>query len=765
MVSEVFTKHQMRNLAVGPSLGRKLTETLPWQRLAVLVVVASAVAGDSVNAQDGTGRGSNGERPWHAALGLPGEQENDAPSSAEILRAAQGEVILGRPARALSILNSHSIPDSQAAGIPSGVFAAAQYLLGQYVEAGSAFAEAATYADGLRRGILWARAGEAYERAGQPIEASSMYHQAGIDFPDARRWLALRQASLAPDPPTALRLLHSAPMAGRILVAGIRAAALAEIGDLEAAERNLIEVGLYAAAGRLALEAGDSVRARSLAYRAAEMNRREEAEAGVAAALADFQPESAAEHLIVAKALRRFATAGRALVHARAAFESGDSSMATRLFLGELTEASGDRRGAIRVYDAAVRAGGPDAGEAEYRSARGHLRMRERNVAYAAFSSFLERRPDHDRAPAAFFLMGDLRQDQGRLREADSLFRLLQDTWPTDTFASNARSRLAARALLRKDTAAAMEILRIQVEHGGSPARAAQYQLASLAQEVGDSAMAIREWTALAHRDSIGYYGTAARQAAGLPEPTFPKPQRREVSGRVNRELSVLDLLSTAGLEREAAAQLAYLTESDEWDVIELVEIAEGLISRGSARVAVNLGWRIAGLHRLNDPRVLRIIFPWPNRELVEREAGEFDLDPYLMAALIRQESAFDADATSRAGARGMMQLMPATARGLARQLGVAWDNAFLGVADANVHLGAAHLATMLKQYDGEVVPALAAYNAGGSRVRRWLRFPEAGDWFSFIERVPFPETRGYLRTLLRNRALYEALYGENAPL
>jgi soluble lytic murein transglycosylase len=160
---------------------------------------------------------------------------------------------------------------------------------------------------------------------------------------------------------------------------------------------------------------------------------------------------------------------------------------------------------------------------------------------------------------------------------------------------------------------------------------------------------------------------------------------------------------------------------------------------------------------------VLRIIFPWPHRDLLEREAAEFNLDPFLLVALVRQESAFDADATSRAGARGMMQLMPATARGLARQLHVDWNSTFLGVADANVHLGAAHLAQMLRQYD-EVVLALAAYNAGGSRVRRWMRYPEAraGDWFSFTERIPFPETRGYVQTLLRNRELYRALYGKS---
>ncbi len=89
----------MRNLAVGPSRGRKLTATLPWQRLAALLVVTSTGAAP-LGAQDGTGRASSGARPWHAALGLPGEQKNETPSSAEILRAAEGEVIVGRPARA-----------------------------------------------------------------------------------------------------------------------------------------------------------------------------------------------------------------------------------------------------------------------------------------------------------------------------------------------------------------------------------------------------------------------------------------------------------------------------------------------------------------------------------------------------------------------------------------------------------------------------------------------------------------------------------------
>ena len=144
---------------------------------------------------------------------------------------------------------------------------------------------------------------------------------------------------------------------------------------------------------------------------------------------------------------------------------------------------------------------------------------------------------------------------------------------------------------------------------------------------------------------------------------------------------------------------------------------------------------------------------------LVELEARELGLDPYLLAAMIRQESAFVPTAVSRAGARGLMQLMPPTAREVARRIGAEWDDALLSVADANLHLGGTHLAGLLRHYDGRIVLTLAAYNAGGGRVRRWLASLDADDPIAFVEQIPFVETRGYLRTVLRNRVLYEALY------
>lgn len=731
--------------------------------MAGLVVVGVLAGSPSAAAQEVANGDSTWVGPWHASMGLAVRLSSDSVAMADILAGAESALALGRPAQALELLSRHLLPDSMAEGAPLAIHAASQYALGAYVEAGRMFDRAASHAAGVRQGTLRARAAESYERAGLLGRASSLYRQAAIDFPDARGWLALREARVARDPSKARELLRLAPAAAHELAAEVRATLLAGAGDLGAAAKVLADVGHFAAAGRLALEAGDNGRARELVYRAIAVRDRDEAMTGVEIALAEFPPADEEGHLAVAQAISRYGQAAAAVRHAADAVTAGDSSIGTLLFYAEVTEASGNRWGALRIYEAAAKRGGEEAGEAEYRYARTYVRLRQRTRAFQALSAFLEKYPDHRRAPATTFLMGDLRQDQRKLREADSIFRALSERWPTDEFASSARSRLGARALVEGDLKRSTEIFRAEVEYRGSRARAAQFQIARLAKDAGDTVTALGEWAALARLDSIGYYGTMARQAAGLAAPVFAPPPATLPSPEVTRQLAVLDLLQAVDLRDEADALLDYLSDPDRWGVTELMDVAEGLIARGEARSAVALGWRIAGLHRLNDPRVLRIIFPWPNRQLLEREAREFDLDPFLLAALVRQESAFDADATSRAGARGLMQLMPATARGLARQLGVDWDNAFLGIADANVHLGAAHLVQMLRQYGGEIVPALAAYNAGGSRVRRWLRFPEAraGDWFLFIERIPFAETRGYVQTLLRNRELYSALYGE----
>ena len=704
--------------------------------------------------------GSSWAGPWHAAVGLA-DRLDDSTGMADVLEAAESEIALGRPTQAIAILSAYALPDSLSQGAPVALRAHALYLLDEHQEAGTLFADAAVFATGLRRGILLTRAAEAFERAGLRDRAVREYRAAAAAFPAGNGWLALRQARLTDDVTAALELLRVVPEAGTALAGEVRVSMLAAAGDTAGALLALVALERPGDAGDLAFAAGDRIAARRLVYQAIEMRDEEQTLQGVETALEHFPATNIAEHLALARAVSRYGRTADVLPHLAAAVAAGDSSVETLLFYGAATEGSGNRPGALEIYAAAAAGAGDQVGEAAYRWARTLLRLRRREPAFTALGGFIIEYPDHERTAAALYLMADLRQDQRRLSESDSLFRLVNATWPESEFASTARSRLGGRALARGDTTRALELFHMEVEHGGSLSRFAQFQLARIAAQSGDTATARAQWTDLAERDSIGYYGTIAREAAGMPPLVFSAPPPHTPSPEVIHQLEVLDFLHESGLEGEATVLVAHLRDGDRWDDAGLLDVAEGLIVRGRAREAVGLGWIVAGRHKLNDPRVLRVIFPWPNRELVNREAGEFDLDPYLLAAMIRQESAFDADATSRAGARGMMQLMPATARGLARQLQLDWDNTFLGVADANVHMGAAYLAAMLRQYDGELVPALAAYNAGGSRVRRWLRYPEAGDWPLFIERIPFPETRGYVQTLLRNRAVYSALYSE----
>lgn len=141
-----------------------------------------------------------------------------------------------------------------------------------------------------------------------------------------------------------------------------------------------------------------------------------------------------------------------------------------------------------------------------------------------------------------------------------------------------------------------------------------------------------------------------------------------------------------------------------------------------------------------------------------------------MVHAIARQESQFAQNAISHAGARGLMQLMPPTAREEAGKAGIAYMEASL-INDAgyNVQLGSNHIQRLIARYNGSYPLAIAAYNAGPGRVNQWLRDngdPRSGsvDWETWVERIPFTETRTYVHRVLENAAVYEQLNPDKAP-
>ena len=154
------------------------------------------------------------------------------------------------------------------------------------------------------------------------------------------------------------------------------------------------------------------------------------------------------------------------------------------------------------------------------------------------------------------------------------------------------------------------------------------------------------------------------------------------------------------------------------------------------------------------------LAFPLPYRTTLDRDSRENNLDPFLVGALIRQESEFSPKVISYAHAYGLMQVEPSTGRELARRLKIkGFRTSDLLTPDRNMQLGTYYFRSLLNQLNGEVELALAAYNAGKSRVDQWRQRGTFREPSEFIETIPFDQTRTYVQVVLRNADVYRRFY------
>lgn len=155
----------------------------------------------------------------------------------------------------------------------------------------------------------------------------------------------------------------------------------------------------------------------------------------------------------------------------------------------------------------------------------------------------------------------------------------------------------------------------------------------------------------------------------------------------------------------------------------------------------------------------LRLVYPVPYQEETVKYARRFELDPLLISAVMRAESRFDPYAQSSKGALGLMQLMPDTAKWVAGQMQMAYSEERLTEPEFNIAIGCWYLSSLANQYDGNLALALAAYNGGKTNVNSWLENRVWSGRSEDIEDIPFPETREYVKTVLRNYKRYQKIY------
>jgi len=323
---------------------------------------------------------------------------------------------------------------------------------------------------------------------------------------------------------------------------------------------------------------------------------------------------------------------------------------------------------------------------------------------------------------------------------------------------------LALRFL--NDVEEARQHFQILYDNAGTPVSRARgaYWLGRTYEAHGDKNLA-EQFYETAAALNITYYGqlAAARiyskpMVTATPEPTIPQPIRNTF---YNRDLvRAVEHLAALGEYDRAHSFFHAVVETAQQrsDFALLTELAYRIerpdfaIEAGKAASQKNMLMAAGGF-----PLLGRNLPPSP--------------DPAFTHALIRQESMFNPGAHSPAGAEGLMQLMPSTAKDTARQLGIRFKLRLLGEPDYNLRLGAAFVQDQIKSFDGSYVLALAGYNAGPHRVREWMEQigdPRRSDVdvIDWIEEIPVSETRNYVERIMESLQVYRArLAGGQAPL
>ncbi|ACV63230.1 Lytic transglycosylase catalytic [Desulfofarcimen acetoxidans DSM 771] len=164
----------------------------------------------------------------------------------------------------------------------------------------------------------------------------------------------------------------------------------------------------------------------------------------------------------------------------------------------------------------------------------------------------------------------------------------------------------------------------------------------------------------------------------------------------------------------------------------------------------------------LNLDRFGKVLYSFPHRDIIFYYAQANQVDPYLIAAVIKTESNFDNKAVSAKGALGLMQLMPDTAEWIANQMG---KNDFktqdLYNEETNIALGSWYLANLHKEFKGDTILVLASYNGGRGNVKEWLESNHWNGEHNTLDQIPFPETRQFVRKVLWNYKMYNYLYDD----
>ena len=451
------------------------------------------------------------------------------------------------------------------------------------------------------------------------------------------------------------------------------------------------------------------------------------------------------------------------------------------------------REEALKVYERLAREhpDSPEACPALYEAGRIHWNKNRTEQASRTFEKILTRYHRCKKAADATFILGRIFQGEKKYDEAVNYYRLTYEKHPKSEHAAEALWREGwIHYLQGRYHEAATAFVKVGEKFPDSHfVDNALYWQARSIERLGNTASACVLYDQLTDHHPGTYYGIlgewrrgilAAEQCepgeAASPIAEKKDPPGRDRSAHLSEQVSgAMDILRRAWaliqVDERALARMELRRihpRSLDDTALEILlahtyrqaaGYSRSIILAGSVYDRYNSG-RIEAL----PPGTLEGIYPIGYMDTISEHSMKNRLDPYLVAGVIRQESIFNPDCRSYAGALGLMQIIPSTGKRLSRQIGLEdFKNAHLLDPDLNILLGTLYLANLVERYEGDLTRVLAAYNAGEKAVEKWEKRFSHMERDEFVEMITYKETRNYVKLVIRNREMYRRIYSTDA--
>ncbi|MBI5805635.1 transglycosylase SLT domain-containing protein [candidate division TA06 bacterium] len=418
-------------------------------------------------------------------------------------------------------------------------------------------------------------------------------------------------------------------------------------------------------------------------------------------------------------------------------------------------------------------------------SANRLIRKKRFSKAQKLLSDFIRLYPQSPNRGEAAYTLARSYERQGKTELAMETYQRTAEYQPSSVWADDAAFRYGWCQYKTGHKGVALEQWNILLRRYSTGDRLDEtlYWCGRVSGELGDSAKAFLYYLTAAKSYRYSYYGLKAqnilsyRSWSEMPADSFDLPSllkglirnKKENGGPMPaeeddpsaRQCRLAFRLAQMGFLEDAAAAARGLEPGSGQSPYSHYYLARTYQLCGMPAKAIY--WAQKAIVKLPDSlqiSLLQMIYPQKYLSSITQSLNGSKLDPALVLAVIRQESKFEASARSRSGARGLMQVMPKTGKHMARMSKIKkFDSRTLYHPDVSIDYGTRFLSSMVKMFDGSLVKALAAYNAGPGRVREWLKpMKDKDDEDFLLQEIPLAETRKYVKVVMENYYIYKQL-------